>query len=83
MEEPNRHYKKRGGKKPFAIERRYTGPVHEYWPEYWERQREWSVYRRYKTEKNRDEALTTLKRKAETDTYKVLTWWEYRIESND
>ena len=62
-ERPHRHKKMVGGKKPFAIERRYTGMT-SMW--------EWHVHRRYKTEKQRDKALSNLCSKDSN--------WEYRRE---
>lgn len=72
MDEPkNKHYKKRGGKKPFVIERRYVGRGSTWCSDYWESMREWHVHRRYKTEKARAKAL-------ENFTSKFNKYWEYR-----
>lgn len=71
------HKKVQGGKKSFVIERRYFGPERRYF--YWlEKQREWHVYRRYKTEKQRDQAYTNIAHKIKINR---LVWkgWEFRI----
>lgn len=69
-ERPQRHRKVTSGKKPFAIERRYTGRL-PWFRDMWE----WRVHRRYKTEKQRDKALSNLQNKKNIS-------WEYRREQD-
>jgi hypothetical protein len=82
IEEPiHKHKKKRGGKKPFVIEKRYIGP--DRWKtgvfaELYEEMRKWHIDRRYKKENQRDKALATLRHKA-ANSHTVDSWWEYRI----
>lgn len=80
-ESQNKHQRKRSGKKPFVIEHRYVGPKHGWL--WYKEQREWHVYRRYKTEKQRDQALASVKRKKEnhqTSLYgRWYRYWEYRV----
>lgn len=65
-------------KKHFIIERRYIGPPSEILYEMYERQREWYIYRKYKTERAQSEALKTcIRRKDSPYAYERL--WEYRI----
>ncbi len=61
IEERERLWKKKPKKKPFAIEYRYCGQLLG-----------WSVYRRYTTEKQCDEALRNLRRN---------NWYEYRKQA--
>lgn len=69
-ERPHRHKKVTSGKKPFAIEHRYTGT------QPWLREMcDWRVHRRYKTEKQRDKALNNLQNKKNIR-------WEYRSEQD-
>lgn len=68
-ERPHRHRKVLSGKKTFAIESRYTGTM------LWLIDTgEWRVHRRYKTEKQRDKALSNLQNKNNN--------WEYRSEQD-
>lgn len=75
IEEPNRRYKKRT-KKPFVIEWRYVGPDRDW---FFPKDREWSTFRRYSTDKARQQALQTVRSK-------TLPWpltmdhWEYRCK---
>lgn len=75
IEEPNRHRKRGGGKKPFILEYRYVGPKRGFLARYYEEKREWSVYQRYKTAKGREQALHSLSRREGI----TRRWWEYRI----
>ncbi len=78
IEETNRHRKKGGGKKPFIIQSRYIGPKKTWMTEYWEKQREWSTYQRYATERARLDALRALQHRA-ANSHIVYQWYEYRI----
>lgn len=79
IEEPNRRYKKKGGKKIHIIERRYVGPKKTYLTEMYELFREWHTDRRYATERARDEALAALTRR-QGNSYRVYDQWEYRLK---
>lgn len=70
---PVPYRKSRKGPKPFVIECRFTG--RHTWP--WHHDR-WVVWRRYKTEKARDEALKTLQRKEIHWNGVRLSNYEYR-----
>ena len=79
IEEPKKQWKKKQGKKPFAIEGKYVASVSCFggtlegilgpW-------RKWHVVRSYKTGKQRDQALAHLVRKEKSSHFGVR--WEYR-----
>lgn len=73
LEREPKHKRKRG-KRPFAIEWRYIGPV-RWW---FQSNREWRVYKRYESERDRDQAIRSLEKKSKTETYGVTKFWEYR-----
>ena len=79
IEEPNRRYKKKGGKKPFIIERRYIGPKKLYLTEMYENFREWHTDRRYATERAREEAFRALTQR-QGKSHRIYDQWEYRIK---
>lgn len=68
-EERPKHYKSRKGKKLFIIEHYYTGEcgiLDMY---------SWTVFKRYKTEKQRDQAFERLNRQDDN--------WKYRIREQN
>lgn len=84
IEEPqNKHQRKRSGKKPFVIEQRYVGPEDGWFKTFYAERRAWHVYRRYKTQKQRDQAFVDVERKKKNhETNRYGGWyriWEYRI----
>lgn len=78
IEEPNRHFKKKGQKKPFIIERRYVGKPSTWCYEMFELFREWHPDRRYATERAREEAFKALTSR-QGKSYHIYDRWEYRI----
>lgn len=78
IEEVERHRKKGGGRKPFLIEHRYVGPTTGIFSKLFADSRKWSVYRRYKSEKARDQAFHALTSRQEKS-HAYYSRWEYRI----
>jgi len=89
IQDTHRPNKKRGGgKKPFGIECRHIisedhwsrkqGKTVWSWFSKWQ---EWHMYQKYKLEKDRDQALTTLTRKAGQVQALGRSYWEYRKAS--
>jgi hypothetical protein len=76
IEEVVRHQKKGGGRKPFAIESRYIGKLNLLFM-----CKEWAIERRYKTEKQRDQALIHLQSKVDYGGYGIHL--EYRKHEPD
>ncbi len=74
MDEYGRRQKKGGGKKPFAIESRFIGPIAFF-------NRDWYIHRRYKTEKQRDQALAHLQTKVAFGGHRLFV--EYRKHEPD
>ena len=60
-------------KKPFRLQARYIGPKTSNFSKLFEGLREWHLYGKYRTEKDREQALENLQRKD--------SCWEYRIET--
>lgn len=75
ISEVTRHVKKRGKRKRFAIERRFTGelPKAGILRKFYEEEQSWHVYRRYVSEKGRDSAIAVMSAKEGKRSY------EYRI----
>lgn len=75
IEEPvHKHKKYRKGKKSFVIECRYIGTGCLFSFDYCV----WHVHKRYKTEKQRNQAFEALMNRKNTP----FSNWEYRIEQN-
>jgi hypothetical protein len=81
VEEREKHHKKKGEKKPFILQARYIGPVKNmaWLDKIYAKQRVWHTHRRYKTAKQRDEALRSLRHRA-ANSHAVYAWYEYRNE---
>ena len=79
LDEPeNKPCKSRKKKKLFIIEARYTGPPSKILYEFYEGSRDWSTYRKYKSERGQLEGLKSLKRRKDS-VYRYYRYWEYRI----
>lgn len=79
IDEENQRRQKRGGaKKPFGVERRYVGqlPKSGFLRKFYEQKQDWHAYRKYATEKARDQAIETLQRKPPV----CGRQYEYRVQ---
>lgn len=78
--EPEHKHKKKSSKKPFVIEKLFVGPASIPLTLWMEAGNEtgWRVYRRYKTEKQREQAFATLLSKQQAGDF-WLKKWEFRL----
>lgn len=77
IEEVERHRKK-GGRKSFIIEHRYIGPTTGIFSKLFASSRKWSIYRRYKNDRARNQAFHALTNRQEKS-HLYYSKWEYRI----